>query len=92
MGILKSEVHPLVTPQGARLCRIERALRSRGHADFEYLRRCVGMVSPATLKRDLQLMREELGAPLHYVCRQGYALVGAWPGVMATIYEQLQAR
>jgi len=48
-----------------RFYRIELLLRSRGCASFDALRDDLG-VSPATLKRDLQYLRDRLAAPIVY--------------------------
>lgn len=49
----------------ARLYRIEALIRSRGHASFRTLQEALE-VSPATLKRDLEFLRDRLGAPIEY--------------------------
>ena len=48
-----------------RFYKIERLLRSRGCVNFESLLEELG-VSPATLKRDLDYLRGQLGAPIEY--------------------------
>jgi len=48
-----------------RFYKIELLLRNRGCVPFAALRDELG-VSPATLKRDLQYLRERLNAPIHY--------------------------
>ena len=48
-----------------RFYKIERLLRSRGCVNFEALLEELG-VSPATLKRDLQYLRDRMGAPITY--------------------------
>ena len=48
-----------------RFYKIELLIRNRGHIDFETLRAELE-VSPATLKRDLQYLRERLDAPIVY--------------------------
>lgn len=81
----------LLTTDAMRFVKIERCLRS-GAANFEQLRGCVDDVSPATLKRDLKAMREELGAPILYERAQGvYRLVSEWGGVAACLREQVRA-
>lgn len=87
----KSEASALLTTQAARLYKIERALRRGRTVPFATLRNAIE-VSPATLKRDLQLLRDEFGAPIQYdVVENGYRLVGAWPGIPAMLFEQLEA-
>ena len=49
----------------ARLYRIEMLIRNRGHVSFAALRDELE-VSPATLKRDLEFLRDQLGAPIEY--------------------------
>jgi predicted DNA-binding transcriptional regulator YafY len=49
----------------ARLCRIERLIKARGHVSFKALLEELE-VSPATLKRDLEYLRDRLGAPIEY--------------------------
>ena len=48
-----------------RVYRIEMLIRHRGHASFQVLRDELE-VSPATLKRDLEYLRDRLGAPIVY--------------------------
>jgi predicted DNA-binding transcriptional regulator YafY len=48
-----------------RLYQIEMLIRSRGHVSFADLKRELE-VSPATLKRDLDYLRDRLGAPIEY--------------------------
>ena len=48
-----------------RFYKIERLLRSRGCVSFEALQTEL-TVSPATLKRDLQYLRDRMGAPISY--------------------------
>jgi predicted DNA-binding transcriptional regulator YafY len=48
-----------------RLCRIERLIRTKGEISFQRLREELE-VSPATLKRDLAYLRDQLGAPIEY--------------------------
>jgi predicted DNA-binding transcriptional regulator YafY len=52
-------------PNNERLYKIERLIRSRGHASFQALLDELE-VSPATLKRDLEFLRSRLGAPIAY--------------------------
>ncbi|MEK8050846.1 WYL domain-containing protein [Ideonella sp. DXS22W] len=49
----------------ARLYKIERLIRQRGHVSFAQLRDELE-ISPATLKRDLEYLRDQLGAPIVY--------------------------
>ncbi|MCA0242654.1 MAG: WYL domain-containing protein [Proteobacteria bacterium] len=48
-----------------RVYKIERLIRSRGHLSFQALLDELE-VSPATLKRDLEYLRDRLGAPIEY--------------------------
>ncbi len=83
---IKSEMSALLTPMAVRIVLIERALRT-GRPTFERLMSASG-ASRATLKRDMHLMRSELGAVIQYDRRSGgYRLAGQWAGVAA----QLQA-
>jgi len=49
----------------ARLYKIEMLIRHRGHVSFAALLEELE-VSPATLKRDLEYLRDQLGAPIEY--------------------------
>jgi predicted DNA-binding transcriptional regulator YafY len=49
----------------ARVYKIEMLIRNRGHVSFKTLRDELE-VSPATLKRDLDYLRDQLGAPIEY--------------------------
>ncbi|MDP3082431.1 MAG: WYL domain-containing protein [Rubrivivax sp.] len=49
----------------ARVYQIEMLIRSHGHVSFQQLRDALE-VSPATLKRDLDYLRDRLGAPIEY--------------------------
>jgi predicted DNA-binding transcriptional regulator YafY len=49
----------------ARVYKIERLIRSRGHVSFKTLLDELE-VSPATLKRDLEYLKDQLGAPIEY--------------------------
>lgn len=49
----------------ARVYRIEQLIRNRGHVSFRQLQDELE-VSPATLKRDLDYLRDRLGAPIEY--------------------------
>lgn len=49
----------------ARLYKIEQLIRQRGSVSFAQLREALE-VSPATLKRDLEYLRDQLGAPIDY--------------------------
>lgn len=87
MGTAKSETTPLLTPTGARLFRIENLLRHSRVVDFAEFRARLG-VSAATVKRDLQCMREELGAPIVWDrVERGYRLSTPWQGVAACLYQ-----
>lgn len=56
----------------ARLYKIEQLIRHRGSVSFAQLREALE-VSPATLKRDLEYLRDQLGAPIEYDRdRKGY--------------------
>lgn len=48
-----------------RVYKIERLIRNRGHVSFQTLLKELE-VSPATLKRDLDYLRDQLGAPIVY--------------------------
>ena len=48
-----------------RLYKIEMLIRERGHCSFQALLDALE-VSPATLKRDLEYLRDRLGAPIEY--------------------------
>ena len=48
-----------------RVYKIELLIRSRGHLSFQALLDELE-VSPATLKRDLEFLRDRLGAPIEY--------------------------
>ena len=49
----------------ARLYKIEMLIRNRGHVSFQALLDELE-VSPATLKRDLEYLKDQLGAPIEY--------------------------
>jgi predicted DNA-binding transcriptional regulator YafY len=49
----------------ARVYQIEALIRQRGHVSFETLLEALE-VSPATLKRDLDYLKDQLGAPIEY--------------------------
>ncbi|OYU99883.1 MAG: transcriptional regulator [Burkholderiales bacterium PBB5] len=49
----------------ARLYKIEMLIRLRGHVSFAQMIEALE-VSPATLKRDLEYLRDQLGAPISY--------------------------
>ena len=49
----------------ARVYKIEMLIRNRGHVSFQTLLEELE-VSPATLKRDLDYLRDQLGAPIEY--------------------------
>lgn len=49
----------------ARVYRIEMLIRNRGHVSFQTLLDELE-VSPATLKRDLEYLKDQLGAPIEY--------------------------
>jgi predicted DNA-binding transcriptional regulator YafY len=49
----------------SRLYKIEMLIRNRGHVSFQTLRDELE-VSPATIKRDLDVLRDQLGAPIEY--------------------------
>ena len=52
-------------PKTDRLYKIEMLIRQRGQVSFAQLRAALE-VSPATLKRDLEYLRDHLGAPIEY--------------------------
>jgi predicted DNA-binding transcriptional regulator YafY len=49
----------------ARVYKIEMLIRNRGHVSFQALLDELE-VSPATLKRDLDYLKDQLGAPIEY--------------------------
>ena len=49
----------------ARVYKIEMLIRNRGHVSFQTLLDELE-VSPATLKRDLDYLKDQLGAPIEY--------------------------
>jgi len=64
----------------ARLYKIEMLIRQRGSVSFAELREALE-VSPATLKRDLEYLRDQLGAPIEYDRdSNGYRFGTAWRG------------
>ena len=52
-------------PKTARLYKIELLIRQRGSVSFAQFQEALE-VSPATLKRDLEYLRDQLGAPIEY--------------------------
>ena len=63
-----------------RFYKIERLIRHRGTVSFAALREELG-VSPATLKRDLQYLRDRLNAPIDYDrFANGYRFATTWRG------------
>ena len=63
-----------------RFYKIERLIRQRGSVSFAALREELG-VSPATLKRDLQYLRDRLNAPIDYDhFANGYRFGTPWRG------------
>jgi predicted DNA-binding transcriptional regulator YafY len=68
-----------------RLYKIELMIRHRGHVSFAQLRDELE-VSPATLKRDLEYLRDQLGAPIEYDrAVNGYRFAGG--GMRAARHE-----
>ena len=66
-----------------RFYKIERLIRHRGSVSFAGLREELG-VSPATLKRDLQYLRDRLNAPIDYDrFSNGYRFRAGWRGEAA---------
>ena len=64
----------------ARLYKIEMLIRQRGSVSFAELIEALE-VSPATLKRDLEYLRDQLGAPIAYDREsRGYRFAGPGPG------------
>jgi predicted DNA-binding transcriptional regulator YafY len=60
-----------------RLYKIERLIHQQGHVSFAQLLQSLE-VSPATLKRDLEYLRDQLGAPIEYDRYvNGYRFAGA---------------
>ena len=63
-----------------RFYKIEMLIRSRGCVSFAELREALE-VSPATLKRDLQYLRERMDAPIEYdAAENGYRFGEQWRG------------
>jgi len=63
-----------------RFYKIELLIRSRGSVSFAELREALE-VSPATLKRDLQYLRDRMGAPIEYdAADNGYRFGQEWRG------------
>lgn len=89
MGIAKSESTPLLTPTGVRIFCIVAMLRHTEIVDFKKLRSRLD-VSPATIKRDLQVMRDELGMPIVWDnLKRGYRLEEPWRVVADRLYEAM---
>jgi predicted DNA-binding transcriptional regulator YafY len=64
----------------ARVYKIEMLIRNRGHVSFKTLQEELE-VSPATLKRDLEYLRDQLGAPIEYDrFSNGYRMVAETRG------------
>ncbi len=64
----------------ARVYKIEMLIRNRGHVSFKTLLEELE-VSPATLKRDLEYLRDQLGAPIEYDrFSNGYRMVAETRG------------
>lgn len=85
----QGQATPLLTAEAVRFVRIERRLHARG-ANFDQLRLAVGGISDATLKRDLQAMREEFGAPITWNCEHRvYHLASEWAGMGAFLQKQV---
>lgn len=81
---------PLLTAEAVRFVRIERRLRA-GSANFQQLRLCVEGVSDATLKRDLQAMRNEFDAPITWDSRYlVYRLESDWRGMGAFLQNHVR--
>jgi predicted DNA-binding transcriptional regulator YafY len=57
--------HHLRMTKTARVYKIEMLIRNRGHVSFQALLEELE-ISPATLKRDLEYLRDQLGAPIEY--------------------------
>jgi predicted DNA-binding transcriptional regulator YafY len=68
----------------ARLYKIEMLIRQRGHVSFAQMLEALE-VSPATLKRDLEYLRDQLGAPIEYDReRNGYRFAAGGVSTLAT--------
>ena len=72
-----------------RFYKIELLLRSRGCVSFAALRAELG-VSPATLKRDLQYLRDRMGVPIAYdALDNGYRFAAAPAGAPKGVQHEL---
>ena len=82
---------PLLSPVAVRLRKMERLIR-RGGATAEQMMAATG-VSIATLKRDLDLLRWDLGAQIVYCpLTHNYELRNTdWPGVVPRVHAMLMA-
>ncbi len=70
--------------KAARIYKIEMMIRQRGPVSFAQMRAALE-VSPATLKRDLEYLRDSLGAPISYDRESnGYRFANTGPGQAAT--------
>ena len=73
----------------ARFYKIELLLRSRGCVSFAALQAELD-VSPATLKRDLQYLRDRLNAPIVYdAASNGYRFCAAPAGAASAARHEL---
>ncbi len=86
----KRKASTLLATQTARLIRLDRRLRYCTVTFDELLRELC--ISPATLKRDLTALREELGAPLCWdAVQRGYRYVKPWAGVVSALMDEAAA-
>ena len=73
-----------------RFYKIEMLLKSRGSVSFAELQGELDGISPATLKRDLQYLRDRLSAPIVYdALANGYGFVAAKAGTLDTARHEL---
>jgi predicted DNA-binding transcriptional regulator YafY len=82
---------PLLAAEALRLLQIERRLQVGNGATFAELEKLL-LVSAATVKRDLRLLREQLGAPIFFDRVEGrYRFVDRWVGVLAHLVQEASA-
>lgn len=82
---------PLLAAEAVRLIQIERRLNVGNGATFAELEKLL-RVSAATVKRDIRLLREQLGAPIFFDKTEGrYRFVDRWIGVLAHLVQEATA-